>query len=160
MPTTDPGLIAGLATAIATARVRQCELSLVLLEISNYNDMVLIAGAEVATNTVHAMQAVLNTLAGNTGTHCQVSDARYASVLVGFDRRRGVEFARHVVHTIPNWSLEHCQLTIPVQCIAAVVSSTLPGRAYAPEEFIEAAERCLFAAQTASGNMVKSIDLL
>jgi len=158
-PTSDPGLAARLTNAISIARVRRCELSLVLLEVTNFDDLIVVAGPDAIDTAVHALASVLNALAGGNGAHLLISDFRYASVLLGYDRRRAVEFGRRLVQAAPPWSVAQRGFAVPMQCCAAIVSSTLPGRAYATDEFTEAAERCLFAARASGSGSVKSINL-
>ena len=158
-PTSDPGLAARLTNAISMARVRRCELSLVLLEVTNFDDLVVVAGPDATDAAVQALAPVLNALAGGNGAHLLISDYRYASVLLGYDRRRAVEFGRRLVQAAPPWSVAQRGFAVPMQCCAAIVSSTLPGRAYATDEFTEAAERCLFAARASGSGSVKSINL-
>lgn len=156
----DPSLNGRLVNALSIARQHRCELSLVLTEIVNYTELILVTGPAAASTAIQTLQSLLKALSSDAGSHLLVSDYRYASVLVGYDRRRSVEFGRRLLRATPNWATERCGLTLPIQCVAAVVSSTLPGRSYTPDEFTEAAERCLFAARSSGGGSIKSIDLL
>ena len=102
----------------------------------------------------------MDKLAGDHGIGLTLGDTRYARVLRGVDRRDAVHIAKTMVSEIPKLVLRKLPEGAP-ECglSAGIATLSLPPRNFPPSQLIEAAERCLYAAENAGGAAVNSIDL-
>lgn len=156
----DPGLSGRIHAALAACRGRQRECSLVLLEIDDYVQLVVREGALRATQVIAAAQQAIETLSDHPCDCLLVGEARYAILLPDCDRLQAVAVARNLVNHLPDWLLEQMQLSVPITASAGVAALTMATRSFHPEDLVNAADRCLFAARSSGGGAVKSIDVL
>jgi HD-like signal output (HDOD) protein/GGDEF domain-containing protein len=156
----DPGLHGRLLAAIAACRARERELSLALLEVDDYERLIVLHGPERMARVVGLMPRAVESLADLDCQSLVVADSRCAVVLPDCDRRQACELTRELLVRLPGWLAEQGKLSAPVPCSAGVATLTRPGRGSRPQDLIAAADRCLFAARASGGRVVKSIDLL
>ena len=146
--------------AISRCRARQDELSVILLEIENYDDLALMKGPDRMMQITACLRQVIQSLS-DTPCECMVvRDGRVAVILPGCERQQAVNLARLFSDAAPNWLCEHGQIDTPLSFSAGIASSATPTRSSRPEDLISAADRCLFAAKRSGGSVVKSIDVL
>jgi GGDEF domain-containing protein len=158
-PTADPGLLGRLALAINTCRRTRGEVSLALVEVDDYDGLLLSLGPERVADIVRSMETAIY---ANTDDQCDcllATDSRYAIILPHCDRPRAVSATRWLLEEIPRWAEAHTGRSIDLHCSAGVATLATPGSNYPPQQLNAAAERCLFAAQASGGRLVKSIDL-
>ena len=144
----DPGLCGRISAAITTCRARQHELSLVLLEIDDYAQLLV---GEGLTRTLQVVAAVPQGISLLCDIPCEcllIGDARYAILLPDCDRRQAVAVARTLVDHLPDWLLDQGILATPIASTAGVATLAVPTRNSRPEDLIDAADRCLFAAKS------------
>ncbi len=156
----DPGLIGRLSAAAAECRAKRQELSLVLLEIDNLDSLLVAAGHEKAMAVAQRLTATIQAFVDQECDCLMVRDGRYALTLPDSDRQQAASTTRRLVAAYPQWFHSVGQTRIPVVCSAGVATWASPGRSLPAEDLIEAAARCLFAAQASGGGVVKSIDVL
>lgn len=153
--------LAGRVTAaLSVCRTRHQELSVILLEIDNYESLVLVHGAAQMRRVSLRMKQAVQSLA-DTPCECVIaSGARVAVVLPGCERQQAVSLIRSFNRAVPRWLREQGELDIVVSFSAGVAALAVPSRSAQPQDLIDSADRCLFAAKRAGGNVVKSIDVL
>jgi HD-like signal output (HDOD) protein/GGDEF domain-containing protein len=156
----DPGLFGRVEAAIAGCWARQHEMSLILLELDNYAQLLISVGPERLSQIIAAMPDGMSALCDVPYECLLIREARYAILLPDCDRQQAVAVARSLVDHLPDWLLEQTGLTAPLALIAGVAALAAAGRNSHPEDLINAAERCLFAAKSSGGRVVKSIDVL
>jgi GGDEF domain-containing protein len=156
----DPGLCGRISVAIATCRARQREFSLVLLEIDEYVQLLVREGLTRAVQLVAAMEHGITMLCDVPCECLLIGDARYAVLLPDCDRRQAVAVARTLVDHLPDWLLDEEKLGSPITVSAGIAAFAVATRNYRPEDLIDAADRCLFAARSSGGGVAKSIDVL
>lgn len=156
----DPGLNGRIQAILGACRGRQCECSLVLLEIDDYVQLVGREGAPRATQVIAAAQQGIEMLSDHPCDCLLVGEARYAILLPGCDRLQAVAVARNLVNHLPDWILEQMHLSVPMTASAGVATLTMATRSFHPKDLVNAADRCLFAARSSGGGTVKSIDVL
>lgn len=156
----DPGLCAHILTAITAGRTRQAEVSLVLWEMDQQADLLLLHGPEQATRILESVPDFVAQTCDVAHECLLVGKARFAIVLRECDRGQATAIARTLLSRWPRWALGQHLTAIPIASSAGVATLARPSRHSHPEDLIEAAERCLFAAQSSGGHVVKSIDVL
>jgi len=156
----DPGLIGRLAAAIADSRVQRKELSLVFLEVDNLDALLVAVGHDRAIAIAERLVASIESFV-DIDCDCRlVRDGRYAIIIPASDRQQTASVTRRLVTAYPKWFYAVGTAPIPVQCSAGVATWASPGRSLPAEDLLDAAARCLFAAQASGGGVVKSIDVL
>ncbi len=153
-------LSAQIRNALAECRATRHDLSVLLLEIEDYQQLLLMQGLERVSQMMDAIPRMICQHCEQTGPCIRTTDTRFAIVLAGHDRRQAITVSKSLLVCLSAWSVEPNRLSYPIRCSIGVAAADMPGRSYTPSEFIEAAERCLFAAQASGGGMVKSIDIL
>ncbi len=156
----DPGLLGVLTTVGASCRQARCSLSLLLVGIDRFDELVMTRGVPGAKRIV-ALLATLCRGVSSPETICrQTRDDRFAVIVPGSDRQAAVDLGHQLLREIrqigaplPN----DVRPTISVSVGLAAVS--VPPKNFQPEELIDSATRCLHAAQTSGGNALKSIEI-
>lgn len=158
--TYDPGLCGRIAAAITTCRTRQQELSLLLLEIDDYAFQLVRQGPEHTSRMVASLRQGILVLCEVPCDCLLVGEARLAVLLPDCDRQQAVAVARALIDRIAPWAVEQGVSDTPIATSAGVAALAVPTGRSRPEELIDAADRCLFAAKASGGRVVKSIDVL
>ncbi|MHB0957327.1 MAG: sensor domain-containing diguanylate cyclase [Pirellulaceae bacterium] len=156
----DPGLCGRIASAITACRTRQQELSLVLLEIDDYADMMVRRGPESTSRMVASLRRAIPSLCDVPCDCLLLGDSRFAVLLRDCDRRQAIGVARSLIDRIADWAVDEGESDTPLATSAGVAALAIPTRHSRSEDLIDAADRCLFAAKTPGGRVVKSIDVL
>ena len=162
-PTKLGGETALKARAVATierCRSQRCPLSLVLATVDNYSDLLIELGPEEAEELVRWLGHQCRALGGEYENTIAIGEARIGFLIEDCDRLAAAAFAwqlldatrRHV-----RQSLSHAPRPIKVSLGVATVA--LPPRNFSEQQLIEAARRCLQAAQNSGGDTVKSIEI-
>jgi GGDEF domain-containing protein len=156
----DPGLCGHILTAITAGRTRHGEVSLVLWEMDHQADLLLLHGPEQAARILESVPDFVAQACDVANECLLVGKARFAIVLRECDRGQATAIARTLLERWPKWVLGQRLTAVPIASSAGVATLARPSRHSHPEDLIEAAERCLFAAQASGGHVVKSIDVL
>ena len=156
----DSRWLRDLAQAIETGRQQREPVTLVLVQVDHFSQLVFTQGIERATQLLKLLEHVITTFAGNRGSCTLVGEARFALIWDGCDRREGNEFAKQVVRGVREWGQQRVEgRTAAFSLSAGLATVTLPTRNFPSRELITAAERCLSAAVGSGGDCVKSIEL-
>lgn len=158
--TPDPGLLGRIGDAIATTRARHCELSLVLLQVDAFSDLLVRRGPEFAAHLGSALRTGVHLLCELPCECLLVEDARLAILMPHCDRQQAVATTRSLIEGLANWLVERGEAGAPVTFSAGVAALATPTRHSRADDLLDAAERCLFAAVQSGGRVIKSIDVL
>ncbi len=153
----DPGFLGVLTTIVSTCRQSRCALSLLLVEVDRFEELLLTRGLSASQRMV----GLIGTSCQGLGLHdaiCrQTSDSQFALILPGYDRWGGVEAANQLLRELR-------QIAAPTEAAATMTISiglaavALPPKNFRPQDLIDSAERCLHGAQRSGGNTLKSIE--
>ena len=86
----DPGLLGRIGDAITSSRARHCELSLVLLQVDDFSDLLLRGGPEFASQVGLSLPTGVHVLCELPCECLLVTDARLAILLPNCDRQQAV----------------------------------------------------------------------
>ncbi len=158
--TSDPGLLGRLQRAMAACRNQQCELSLVLLEVDDYDHLLVMQGPDRTGRLMAAIKHAAEQLSDVLCECVLVSDTRCAVVLPECDRQQAVRLARTFLDAMPMWLLDRGEVDTMITCSAGAATLAIVTRSSRCEDLMDAADRCLFAARRSGGSVVKSIDVM
>lgn len=156
----DPGLLGRIGDAIAVTRARHCELSLVLLQVDAFSDLLVRRGPEFAAHLGATLRTGVHLLCELPCECLLVEDARLAILLPNCDRQQAVATTRALTERLASWLVERGEAGAPLTFSAGVAALATPTRHSRADDLLVAAERCLFAAVQSGGRVVKSIDVL
>jgi PleD family two-component response regulator len=89
-----------------------------------------------------------------------VGDGAWAVLLGDCDRNQAVKFASDVAATVQRIGQSRGdEAWAMLSASVGVATVSLPPRNFPPTTLVEKASRCLYAAQTSGGNVVKSIEI-
>lgn len=155
----DPVLVDRLAAAVAWCRQHRRELSLLLVELPQLEQLVFGKGPEGAAHVICTLSAICRAI-DHPGAICvRTGDARFALILPACDRRLAVESANDILrraHELIEDAGDARSTMLP-SIGAATVS--VPPKNFPPQDLIDAADRCLYGAANAGGGGVKSIEI-
>jgi HD-like signal output (HDOD) protein/GGDEF domain-containing protein len=154
----DPGLAARVHAAVQRSRQTRTPLTLALFEIDHFADVLMQLGPVEATEAAHALCAALANWAGQITAATLVSDSRLAALWESCPRNEAVQSARSVLDAVRTWSRNHYPLGSDLTLSAGLATLEFAPKNYPARELIDAAERCLTAAQLSGGNTAKSIE--
>jgi diguanylate cyclase (GGDEF)-like protein len=156
----DPGFVGRLTAAVATCRQARCSLSLLIVEIDQYDDIILARGPRAAGRIVAALEADCRSLDHREAAVSQSGEVQFTIILPDCDRRQAVDLANELIarvqrrpHSAP--ATDAAVLTISI----GVASVALPPKNFPAADLIRAAERCLNGAKLSGGNAAKSIEI-
>lgn len=154
-PEIEPGLAGRLSAAATACRQVRRELSLLLLEIDWYNELLVTRGivglAEIAEGLETECRAADPTGPGPQ----QLTDARWALILPGSDRTEASDTA----HDLLRRMRELAAGAMPFSVSIGLATAAVPAKNFNPSDLIGSAERCLSTAQLSGGNCVKTIEI-
>ncbi|MFO7907098.1 MAG: diguanylate cyclase, partial [Pirellulaceae bacterium] len=156
----QPDLEGRIRAALSVCRTRHHELSVILLEIDKYDNLPLIHGAERMRRVSVRMKQAVQSLADTPCECVTANNSRVWVVLPGCERQQAVSLARSFNHAVPTWLREQGEIDTVLSFSAGIAALAMPTRSSQSQDLIHAADRCLFAAQRAGGNLVKSVDVL
>jgi HD-like signal output (HDOD) protein/GGDEF domain-containing protein len=157
---TDVRFSSRVAASIESCRNQRCPISLVMVTIDRYSDLVVSAGIEPARQFVRWLERLCITTCDRPTGVVAVGDARFALLLEDHDRPAAVAVGRQLLDTTRKHVRTSSHDAIRAAKISAGVATlALPPRNFPAAELIEAAGRCLQAAQTSGGDTVKSIEI-
>jgi HD-like signal output (HDOD) protein/GGDEF domain-containing protein len=153
----DPGLLGVLTTIVSTCRQSRCALSLILVEVDRFDELLLTRGLAASQRMVGLIGTICQGLGLHDAIWRQTSDSQFALVLPGYDRWAGVGAANQILRELrhiaaPNEAAPTMTVSIGLSAVA------LPPKNFRAQDLIESAERCLHAAQRCGGNALKSIE--
>ncbi len=156
----DPGLHGRLRTAITLCGARRQELSLLLMDIDNYENLLVMNGSDRMMQVVSGTVRAIESLADIPCECVIVSDVRVAVILPSCERQQAVTLARSLSEAMPVWMRQKGVSDTAFSFSTGIASLATPSRSVRSDDLIDAADRCLFAAKRSGGGGIKSIDIL
>jgi GGDEF domain-containing protein len=155
-------LLGYLLSAVTACRQARRALSLVLVEIDDFDDLALARGPVEAENIVWRMAGVCRTL-DFSQTHCvQIGQASFAIILKNCDRRQAVELSNQVIRLNEDSRSPSRGESATSRVTVSVGIATVPllPKNFSPADLFAGAMRCLSAARLCGGSSLKSIEVL
>ncbi len=156
----DPGLHGRLRAAITLCGARRQELSLLLLDVDNHENLLLMNGPDKMLHVPRNIGRAIEALADIPCESMVVGDARVAVILPNCERQQAVNLARSLRDAVPVWVRNDSELDAVFSFSTGIASLATPNRSARPDDLLDAADRCLFAAKRSGGSGLKSIDVL
>lgn len=154
----DPGLAGRVAAGVATCRAARQPMSLLLMGLDRYEDLLLTLGLGGAERLGGMVELALRAVCDAADVRLPLGDGCYGVLLERRDRPRAAQVARDAMHGFAERTLR-CSLPTSATLSAGLATLAIPPKNFAPQELIDAAQRCLSAAQRSGGDSLKSIDL-
>jgi len=159
--TDDVRLNAQLTAAVAACRQARCPLSLLLIDLDQYETLVFQLGVDRSRGLFDDLHELCQQV-DQPGSRClAVGDARLALVVPNCDRQQAVRLGRDLAQRVRAWAHSTStdedgpMATISVGAASvSCVSKNFPFR-----NLLESAERCVYAARSGGGDAVKSIEI-
>jgi HD-like signal output (HDOD) protein/GGDEF domain-containing protein len=155
----EPGLVGQVEATVGRCRQGRKAASVMAIAVDNAPALAFASGAE---GVRRAVQLVMAAARSNCETNCvcfPVGESRAAVVLEDCDRSQAVALARRVMATAAQCASARQEWFGGLTLSIGAATLALPPRNFPPQELIDAAWRCLSAAQTSGGNVIKSIDI-
>ncbi len=159
-PENDGGLLAHLTAAVSVCRQSRCPLSLLLVELSHSDELVLNRGLEGFHRLRSELETACRRLDHGPATCLAHGEAGFAIILKGCDRQLAVRLGNALIEklsrAVPAADMDQRALATISVGVAAV---NLPPRNFPARDLIQAANRCLYGSRSCGGGVVKSIEI-
>ncbi|MBW3595958.1 MAG: hypothetical protein KY475_01635, partial [Planctomycetes bacterium] len=155
----DPGLVGHVEAAVNRCRQSRKAVSVLAIGIDNEANLAFTTGVEGVRRAVQLVITVARSLCEGDTACIPVGEGRAAVVLEDYDRSQAVTLARRLTATVAQCVTARQAWFGGMTLSVGVATLALSPRNFPPQELIDAAWRCLSAAQTSGGNVVKSIDI-
>mgnify|MGYP002622868609 CR=1 FL=1 len=157
----DPTLQSRLSAALLACRQSRTPVTLVLVELDHFDIVAFEHGIDAAQLAMNGL-ALLTAEIDHPGAHCtRVRETRLAVILPDCDRAEGVRFGRELLRRVQHAAATqsddlHPAITVSVGiATVAMVAKNFPAT-----RLIDGADRCVYAAQAAGGDALKSVEIL
>ena len=144
-----------LAATITVARLARLELTLIVLEADRSADQ-RAAGHWPSATWRSDLEHACRQIDHPTKVELELGPATHALILLGCDRKQAVQFGTDLLLRVRHWSQSGAGGWPTISLGSATVPHPSPN--FDPQGLIDAARRCLSAAQV-SGNGLKSIEI-
>jgi HD-like signal output (HDOD) protein/GGDEF domain-containing protein len=156
----DAALIGRVASALAACRQSRSPLSLAMVAMDDYQQLVVTRGVEGVQSLVTLLETAARRLCYQNGDCLHLGDGQFAVILEQHDRMEAIEAGRRLLRGMRQWSQLQSTRGLPAITISVGLATLrLPPKNFPPREMIDAVSRCVFAAQASGGDVLKSIDL-
>jgi HD-like signal output (HDOD) protein/GGDEF domain-containing protein len=155
--TSDPGLAARVGAAVQRSRQARTPLTLAVMEIDRFADVLMQLGPAGASDAAHWLRVAVADWTNQRHEALLVSDSRVAVLCESCSRSEALQVARSVLAKIRPWSREQLPLTTGLTLSVGLATLEVASKNYPASELIDAAQRCLSGAQLSGGDTVKSI---
>jgi HD-like signal output (HDOD) protein len=153
----DPILSSRVSSAVQRCRQARCSISLALLAIDDYSNVLLQLGPSQATELTQWLRIALADWTGQRAPAMLVGESCFALVWEDCPRSDAVQFVRHALATAKEWWVERPGSRFELTISAGLATLEYPPRNFPPNQLIDAGERCLAGAQLSGGDSLKSI---
>jgi HD-like signal output (HDOD) protein/GGDEF domain-containing protein len=153
-PAIQPTLRARILSAAALCRQMRQELSLLMIEIDDFQNLVSTRGLSSAEQLRHELHESCRLAEWEQGGPVELSEARFAIVLAGCDRPAAADVGHLLLREAREKVSGGVKLTLSIGASTVVV----PAKNFDALDMVRSAERCLRAAQLSGGNCFKSIE--
>ena len=146
--------------AVAESRQQRTELSLMLAELDQLDQLAATCGPAMAIQLVELLDACWQPLSDAAAVPVSRADGRLAVILPSIDRRQAVEQGNMLVRALSEKVGQTLGESLPIPTLSIGIASiaAIP-KNFPPTDLVEAAERCLYGARTCGGNAIKSIEI-
>ncbi|MBN1854509.1 MAG: HDOD domain-containing protein [Pirellulales bacterium] len=151
-------LLSKVELAVATARARREELSLLLLkkvDVAKEKEDAIASGID----TLEILTRLRKVLKEEKGISIISSNRCYAAILPGRDRAAAIAYARDLLHRMSRIFANDAIPYYEVPLCIGIASVAVVSKNFAAEKMVDAAQRCLYAAGQSSAGSIKSIEL-
>lgn len=159
-PTIDPGLKGRLHLALAHCRQKQACLTLMLVDIANFHEILMRHGIDQVDRSMQDLRQLAVHSIDPGDVQLQISDSRMAIIMEDCDRSQSHIVGRTLMQLVRAWSqqrVSHGQspmvVNVGVACLNGIPKS------FEADELIAKAERCLETAALSGGDTMKTIDI-
>ena len=154
----DPGLVGRLRQAILLARRTQRSVGLCLFEFEDSAELKWTLGPESLPALEEILRQLVESELEPSFPSQVVRDGQIAAVCIGHDRSRIAHSARTILDRLGPSVERELAIAVPASAAAGAAVVRIPTKNLDPAEVVEAAERCLYAAHSAGGQTVKTIE--
>lgn len=155
----EPGLAGRVAAAINRCRLARGPLSLAILSVDQFSDLLLQLGPGGATDLVHWLRRDLGNWAGQRTAAALLGEATFALLWESCPRKDAVETVRQILDNVKSWRMPgSIGQELEISLSAGVATLALPPKNFPPQQLIDAAQRCLSGAQLSGGGTAKSFE--
>lgn len=153
----DASLLSRIAAAVQRCRQSRQPVSLALLEIDRFGDILLELGPAGMADVSHWLRVALADWTGQRAGATLVSDSCLAIVWEDCQRSEAVQMARQILAAVKPWSSAEFVLRSDLTLSCGLATIELAPKNFSPQSLLDAAQRCLGGAQLSGGDTVKSI---
>ncbi|HEY2149086.1 MAG TPA: HDOD domain-containing protein [Pirellulales bacterium] len=156
----DPAFLGEISTIASSCRQARSGLSLLLVSIDHFDEVVVARGIDGAERMVKFLGEACQTAAPQGSTCHRTCDNQFALLLAGCDRQDAVEIGQHLLAAMRRFVVPRPGEVRPSVTVSLGIAAVgMPTRSFVPSDLVESAERCLHAARLAGGNALKSIEI-
>ena len=157
---TDVHLLDRLSAMVMHCRAQRVEVSLLVVEIDAFDTLTDTHGAVGAQSMVGTLEALCQRIDHPTAVTTRIRDARLRIILPDCDRRQAVEYGRQLVRSVREMITAGAIDSEPIMTVSVGAATVaLPPKNFQSQDLVEAAQRCLYGAQSCGGNSAKSIEI-
>ena len=154
---TDTPLLGMVGAAVQRCRQVRCSISLALLSIDRYGDLLLQVGPAQATDLVHWLRISLTDWTGHRALATLAGESVCALVWEDCPRSDATELVRRALDAAKATRKRPLGERVEFTLSAGLATVEVLPRNFQPQQLIDAAQRCLNAAQLSGGDTLKSI---
>jgi GGDEF domain-containing protein len=154
------GLLGRLGAVVAACRQSRCPLSLLLVELSNADELVLKIGLDGVHEACRAVESLCRHVDQRYSLCLPHGDFAFALILADCDRQTAVRLGNQLIRQVgqtPSANPPDGHWTAQVS--VGVASVALPPRNFPAHDLIDGASRCLYGSHASGGGVVKSIEI-
>jgi HD-like signal output (HDOD) protein len=155
--TLDAPLLGMVSAAAQRCRQVRCSISLAVLAIDRYSDLLLQVGPAQATDLVHWLRISLTDWTGHRALATLAGESTCALVWEDCPRSDATELVRRALETAKAARKQPLGTRVEFTLSAGLATVEVLPRNFQPQQLIDAAQRCLSAAQLSGGDTLKSI---
>ena len=156
----DPALLGHLATATAACRQSRCPLSLMLVELSRANELMITHGAEGYANLQRFLANACRGIDHRYAFSLPHGDAGFSIILPDCDRPTAVRLGHRLLDQVPKMAGGRATGHRRAVCLAiGIATVSLPPKNFPAYDLVLAADRCLYGSHSSGGSVVKSIEI-
>ncbi|MDP6443381.1 MAG: HDOD domain-containing protein [Pirellulaceae bacterium] len=155
----EPGLLGRLKSSAAAARLARQPLALVLVEFGDVEELVAIHGLGFIDFFMQELEQLIEHCVEDDCYGEPMTDHSIALIMPASDQFQAAKVAREICRGVERWPIEYPDAAALSLNVGAASLSQVP-KNFPVDDLLDAAERCLYGARNASGNSVKSIELV
>jgi GGDEF domain-containing protein len=155
--TTDSALLSLTSAAVQRSRHHRCPVSLALVAIDRYGDLLLQTGPAGATDLAHWLRVGLTEWTSQRTTASLVGESTYAILWEDCPRSEALELTRRALDAVKRHRRFAPGRPAALTLSGGLATLDVVPRNFRPQDLIDAARRCLDGAQLSGGDTLKSI---